>query len=95
MTIVRQKINIPKGLECSICPANDPKRQWRRYVTQREAVGEKLNSGSGAVVVRVNDWLLLTRWDNLAKASQHLKLPVNEPSKPGPRDPQKLLFALK
>lgn len=92
--MTRQQIAIPKNLECSICRVNDPKHQWTKYVTKKDAVGEKVNGGSGAVVVMVGEWLLLTRWDNLAKASQYPKTTANEPPKPGPQDPQKLLFAL-
>ena len=90
--MIRQQIAIPKNLECSICRANDPKRQWTRYVTRKEAVGEKVNGGSGAVVVKVGDWLLLTRWDNLAKASQYPKPVVNEPPKSKSQDSQQRLF---
>ena len=92
--MTRQQIAIPKNLECSICRANDPKRQWKSYLTKKEAVGEKVNGGSGAVVVKVGEWLLLTRWNNLAKASQGFKLVVNEPVKTTTQDPQKRLFVM-
>ena len=92
--MVRQQIAIPKNLECSICRANDPKHQWIKYVTKKDAVGEKVNGGSGAVVVKVGDWLLLTRWDNLAKASQYPKTTANEPLNLSPKDPQKRLFTM-
>lgn len=92
--MTRQQIAIPKNLECSICRANDPRRQWTRYVTKKDAVGEKVNGGSGAVVVKIGEWLLLTRWENLAKSSQNRKPVVNEPTKLGTQDPQKQLFAM-
>lgn len=87
----RQQITIPKSLECSICRANDPKRKWTRYVTKKEAVGEKINGGSGAVVVKVGEWLLLTRWENLAKAKQTVTPAANEPAKTNDHDRQKRL----
>ena len=90
--MTRQQINIPKNLECSICPANDPRKRWQRYVTKKEAVGEKVNGGSGAVVVKVGEWLLLTRWDDLAKASQYIQPAVNDLPKTESRDLQKRLF---
>lgn len=90
----RQTIPIPKNLECSICQANDPKHQWKRYVTKKDTVGEKVNGGSGAVVIRVGEWLLLTRWDSLAKASQDRKPVASETAKLAPQDPQKRLFAI-
>lgn len=89
----RQQITIPKNLECSICRDNDMKRRWNKYITKKEVVGEKMNWGSGAVVVKVGEWLLLTRWDNLAKASQGLKPVINESTKSSSHDPQKRLFA--
>jgi len=89
--MARQQIPIPKDLECSICRANDPKRQWTRYVTRKEAVGEKVNGGSGAVVVKVGDWLLLTRWDSLARAKQTVVPNANEPVKTDGHDRQKRL----
>ncbi len=87
----RQQIHIPKNLECSICRANDPDRQWNRYVTKKEAIGEKINGGSGAVVVKVGEWLLLTRWDSLAKAKQAAEPHANEPTKLDAHDRQKRL----
>lgn len=92
--MTRQQIAIPKNLECSICRTNDPRRQWTRYVTKKDAVGEKVNGGSGAVVVKVGEWLLLTRWENLAKAKQGITPVANEPAKPRTQDSQKRLFAM-
>jgi len=92
--MTRQQIAIPKNLECSVCRANDPHKHWKQYVTKKETVGEKVNWGRGAVVVKVGEWLLLARWDNLAKASQGIKSVVNETTKLDMQDPQKRLFAM-
>lgn len=89
--MTRQQITIPKNLECSICRANDPRRQWTRYVTKKDAVGEKVNGGSGAVVVKVGEWLLLTRWENLARAKQAVAAPASEPERLDSHDRQKRL----
>jgi hypothetical protein len=89
--MARQQITIPKNLECSICRANDPHRVWKQYVTRKEAVGEEMNKGKGAVVVKIGEWLLLTRWDNLAKAKQAVSPVANEPTKLDSRDRQRRL----
>jgi hypothetical protein len=92
--MTRQQITIPKNLECSICRANDPHKHWKQYVTKKEVVGEKVNWGRVAVVVKVGEWLLLTRWDNLTKASQNVKPVVNEAANTAPKGPQKRLFSM-
>lgn len=92
--MARQQITIPKNLECSICRANDPKRKWERYVTRKDVIGEEMNRGKGAVVVKVGEWLLLARWENLAKASQSHKSVAGEPVPVKTHDPQKFLFTI-
>lgn len=89
--MARQQITIPKNLECSICRANDPHRQWKQHVTRKEVVGEEMNRGKGAVVVRVGEWLLLTRWDSLARAKQTVTPAANEPAKMNDHERQKRL----
>lgn len=89
--MTRQQIAIPKNLECSICRANDPHRQWKQHVTRKEVVGEEMNRGKGAVVVKVGEWLLLARWDSLAKAKQAVAPVADEQAKMDGHDRQKRL----
>lgn len=63
-------ITIHAGTPCSVArdlpPPND--RRWRAHVTRRDVTGERIGGNSGAVVIRVEGWLILMRESQI----QHL-----------------------
>jgi len=57
---------IPAGTTVSVCRVNDSSRKWMPYTTKIDVPFNKNEGGrSGAVVVRYEGWLILTRWKNI------------------------------
>lgn len=63
-------IRLPAGLLVSVAKVSDPCRSWkphrlRRDVDAVEYRTEDVFGSSGALIVRENDWLILTRWNHV------------------------------
>jgi hypothetical protein len=58
-----QRYRIAPGTLVSIKPANDTGKPWQAYTTRTEAIGVRVGGSSGAIVLRVEGWLILTRED--------------------------------
>jgi hypothetical protein len=58
-----QRYRIASGTLVSIKPANDTWKMWQAYTTRTEAIGVRVGGSSGAIVLRVEKWLILTRED--------------------------------
>lgn len=56
-------VTIPAHTRCSVAPDLPPPddRRWRAHVTRRDVTGERIGGNSGAVVIRVEGWLILVR----------------------------------
>lgn len=59
------QVTIPANTLVSI--AREPDRQWLAHTTRRTVTGEVIGGRSGAVVVRVEGWLVLTRRDRVRR----------------------------
>lgn len=73
ITANQMPVNVPAGLLCSVCRAEDSSRQWRAHRTRRSVEATDTGQGSsGAAVLRCGEWLILTRWKNLRTMSRTL-----------------------
>jgi hypothetical protein len=61
-----QAFKIAPGTLVSVCKSSDSDRQWKPHTTKIEAVGVRIGGSSGAIVLRVGDWLVLTRQDQVS-----------------------------
>ena len=62
------KIEIPSGLMVSVWRADDPNQKMRAHTMRRTVVGELVHQDSGAIVVEVGEWMILTRSQNVVKS---------------------------
>lgn len=62
-----QTFKIAPGTLVSIKSADDTNQPWKAYTTRKEAIGERVAGSSGAIVIRVGAWLILTKWYKATK----------------------------
>ena len=56
------------GTLVSVCRDDDPNRRWVAHRMRTTVTGAVVGGSSGAVVIRAEGWLILTRMDKVKRS---------------------------